>query len=414
MAVGTVTLVPPNDLIMATGDRRVIDGLELVFQMAPETEAPAEMHIYIPALKALNLAENATHNFHNLLPFRGAQVRDPLAWSKYINEAIEMWGGEAEVLMGQHHWPVWGNARVLDYMKVQRDLYKYVHDQTIRLMNMGLNAQEIAEALELPKSIAGAWHARGYYGAVRHNAKAIYQRYLGWYDGNPANLDPLPPVATGRKMIEYMGGIDAAVARARGDFEKGEYRFVAQVMSHAVFADPGHQGARALLADAFEQLGYLTESATWRNAYLFGAHELRNGMPNVPGRTPVSPDTMRALRVGQFFDTLAVRLNGPKAEGRRIVVNWRFTDTGEQYVLTLENATLNHVGGRQDPNADATLTLARPVLDAVMARQSTFRDEIAGGRMGLAGNAAKLVELMGLVEESSRMFEIVEPRKAVE
>jgi alkyl sulfatase BDS1-like metallo-beta-lactamase superfamily hydrolase len=410
MAAGSVSLIAPTDLVKRTGETRTLDGLEFVFQMAPESEAPAEFHMYIPRYKTLNMAENATHNFHNLLPFRGASVRDAFAWAGYLNEAVQIWGAEAEVLVGQHHWPVWGNERVVTHLKQQRDLYKYVHDQTVRLMNHGLTAAEIAERIDTPKSLQGAWHTRGYYGHARHNSKAIYQRYLGWYDANPASLDPLPPVETGRKMVEYMGGAAAVLARARADFEKGELRFVAQALSHVVFAEPANREARELLADAFEQLGYMTESATWRNAYLFGAQELRIGMPQVSPRTPVSPDTLKALRTSQLFDYLAVRLNGAKADGKRIVLNWRFTDTGEDIVLNLENCALTHSSGRQDAAADATLTLTRRTLDKIIQRATTFAEAAQAGDVKIAGDGSKLAELMGLMDDFRRMFEIVEPR----
>ncbi|HEX9468727.1 MAG TPA: alkyl sulfatase dimerization domain-containing protein, partial [Bradyrhizobium sp.] len=294
MAAGAVKLLRPTDLIMATGDKRSIDGLEFEFQMAPNSEAPAEMHFFVPRYKLLNLAENCTHNFHNLLPFRGADVRDALAWSKYLNEALQMWGGKADTMCGQHHWPVWGAERIDKMIRQQRDLYKFAHDQTIRLMNHGLTATEIAEAIKLPASLEGAWHGRGYYGHIRHNVKAIYQKYLGWYDANPVNLDPLPPVEGGKKYVEYMGGADAILARAAKDFAKGEFRFVAQAVSHLVFAEPDNQAARALLADTLEQLGYAAESATWRNAYLFGAQELRQGMPKAPPRPPMPLETLAA------------------------------------------------------------------------------------------------------------------------
>src|SRR6266478_2306587 len=292
MAAGSIALLRPTDLIMATGDKRTIDGLEFEFQMAPNSEAPAEMHFFIPHYQLLNLAENCTHNFHNLLPFRGADVRDALAWSKYLGEALQMWGGKAQAMCGQHHWPVWGVERIDTMIRQQRDLYKFAHDQTIRLMNHGLTATEIAETIKLPASLDGAWHARGYYGHIRHNVKAIYQKYLGWYDANPANLDPLPPVDAGKKYVEYMGGADAILERAVKDFAKGEFRFVAQAVSHLVFAEPDNFAARAMLA---------------------------------------------ALRTEQLWDVLGVHINGPKAEGKRIVLNWSFTDTGETFILDLEN-----------------------------------------------------------------------------
>jgi alkyl sulfatase BDS1-like metallo-beta-lactamase superfamily hydrolase len=411
MAAGAVALLRPTDLIIATGDKRIIDGLEFEFQMAPNSEAPAEMHFFVPRYRLLNLAENCTHNFHNLLPFRGADVRDALAWSKYLGEALQMWGGKADAMCGQHHWPVWGSERIDTMIRQQRDLYKFAHDQTIRLMNHGLTATEIAEAIRLPKSLDGAWHGRGYYGHIRHNVKAIYQKYLGWYDANPVHLDPLPPVESGKKYVEYMGGAAALLERARKDFAKGEFRFVAQAVSHLVFADPDNQAARALLADTFEQLGYAAESSTWRNAYLFGAQELRQGMPKAPPRSAMPRETLAALRTGQIWDVLGVRLNGPKAEGKRIVLNWNFTDTNETFMLNLENSALTYVEGAQASDADAGFTLARSVLDEVIAKLTTFPDAVGAGRIKVTGNSSRLGELMMLMDEFPRMFEIVEPKR---
>ena len=411
MAAGSVKLLRPSDLIMETGDKRTIDGLEFEFQMAPNSEAPAEMHFFVRRYKLLNLAENCTHNFHNLLPFRGADVRDALAWSKYLGEALQMWGGRADAMCGQHHWPVWGKQRIDTMIRQQRDLYKFAHDQTVRLMNHGLTATEIAETVKLPASLEGAWHARGYYGHIRHNVKAIYQKYLGWYDANPVHLDPLPPVESGRKYVEYMGGAATILDRAAKDFANGEFRFVAQALSHLVFADPGNQAARALLADTLEQLGYAAESATWRNAYLFGAQELRQGMPKASPRPPMPRETLAALGTGQLWDVLGVRLNGPNAEGKHIVLNWRFTDTREDFVLTLENCALTYVEGAQAATADASFSLPRTVLDEVISSQTSFPEAVAKGNIKYTGNATRLAELMKLMDEFPRMFEIVEPRR---
>jgi alkyl sulfatase BDS1-like metallo-beta-lactamase superfamily hydrolase len=411
MAAGSVALLRPTDLIISTGDTRVIDGVEFEFQMAPNSEAPAEMHFFLPRYKLLNLAENCTHNFHNLLPFRGADVRDALAWSKYLGEALQMWGGKADAMCGQHHWPVWGRDRIDTMIRQQRDLYKFAHDQTIRLMNHGLTAAEIAETIKLPESLEGAWHGRGYYGHIRHNVKAIYQKYLGWYDANPVNLDSLPPVESGRKYVEYMGGADAILERAAKDFDNGEFRFVAQALGHLVFAEPDNARARAMLADTLEQLGYQAESATWRNAYLFGAQELRLGMPKMPARPPMARETLAALRTGELWDVLGVRLNGPKAEGKRIVLNWNFTDTGETFILNLENSALTYVAGAQADNADAGFTLARSVLDEVIAKLTSFPEAVSAGRIKFTGNPMRLAELMSLMDEFPRMFEIVEPKR---
>ena len=407
---GTVTLIPPTRIVTAPIETHHIDGVEIVFQLAPETEAPAEMHMFYPALRALNLAENATHNLHNTYPIRGAQVRDANAWARYLNEALARFGPDTDVVFAQHHWPVWDNHRVLDFLTKQRDLYKYLHDQTVRLMNQGWKAAEIAERLTLPKSLSETWHVRGYYGTLSHNSKAVYQRYLGWYDANPANLNPLPPVERGRKYVEYMGGAHAAIARALGDFERGEYRFVAEAMSHVVFADPSNVQARRLGADALEQLGYAAESATWRNAYLLGAFELRQGQPNTVARAPVSPDVLRAMSVEQIFDLLGVRLNGEKAEGRRIVINWIVQDLGRSFALNLENCALTYLADRRSDPADATVTLARATLDRLILRDLPFADAMQSGSVRVDGDPAKLVELLDLLDEFTLMFEVVEPK----
>jgi alkyl sulfatase BDS1-like metallo-beta-lactamase superfamily hydrolase len=409
ISAGTVTLIAPTDLIRRDHETRTIDGVEIVFLMAPESEAPAEMHMFYPGFACLNMAENTVRNFHNLLPFRGAEVRDARAWSRYIDIALATFGDRTDVLIGQHHWPLWGRDAILDYLAKQRDLYKFVHDQTLRLANLGHTPNEIAEMLELPDSLAREWYARGYYGTLRHNSKAVYQKYLGWYDGNPAHLDPLPPSAAARKYVEYMGGMSAALARARADFQDGHYRWVAEVANHLVFAEPDNLEARQLAADAYEQLGYLAEAATWRNSYLFAAHELRHGPPTLAGRTGVPADALAALPVDTFFDLLAVRLNGPKAAGRRTVLNWVFTDTQESIVLNLENCALTHRRAPPSPRADATLTLTRATLNAVMLQQTTFIEAVGSGRLAIEGQAAKLVELMALFDHFSPTFPIVEP-----
>ncbi len=408
---GTVTLIPPTRTIRAPIEAHRVDGIEIVFQVTPETEAPAEMHMFYPALRALNLAENATHNLHNIYPIRGAQARDANAWARYLNEALDRFGPETDVVFAQHHWPVWGNRRALDFLGRQRDLYKYLHDQTVRLMNHGYKAAEIAERLTLPKSQGATWHVRGYYGTLSHNAKAVYQRYIGWYDANPANLNPLPPVERGRKYVEYMGGAEAVIRRAHEDFAKGEYRFVAEAMSHVVFADASNVEARRLGADALEQLGYAAESATWRNAYLLGALELRRGQPAPIARAPISPDVVRAMSLELFFDFLAVRLNGEKAEGIRTVINWVFPDLGRTCVLNLENCALTYLADRRSASADATVTLDRSALNRLVLRELSVADAIERGLVAVDGNPAKLAELFGLLDDFSITFEVIEPKR---
>jgi alkyl sulfatase BDS1-like metallo-beta-lactamase superfamily hydrolase len=409
---GTVTLIPPTRSIERPVETVHLDGVEIVCQLVPETEAPAEMHMFFPALRALDIPENATHNLHNLYPLRGAQVRDANAWARYLDQALDLFGGDADVLLAQHHWPVWGGARLREYLARQRDLYKYLHDQTVRLMNRGLRAPEIAERLTLPRSQASTWHVRPYYGTFSHNAKAVYQRYLGWYDGNPASLDPLPPVERARKYVEYMGGAAAALARAQEDLARGEYRFVAEVASHLVFADPSSAAARALGADALEQLGYAAESATWRNAYLQGAMELRQGTSAAAARAPISPDLVRGMGLDLFFDYLGVRLDGEKADGRRARINWVFPDLGQRYALTLEHAALTARAGRQHRDADATVTLDRAVLDRLVLRELTFPDAVRAGLARLEGDAAAVVGLFELLDDFALLFPVVEPRRA--
>jgi alkyl sulfatase BDS1-like metallo-beta-lactamase superfamily hydrolase len=408
---GTVTLVPPTRTIVAPMETHRLDGVEVVFQLAPETEAPAEMHMFYPELRALNLAENATHNLHNVYPIRGAQVRDANAWAKYLDEARDRFGRRADVAFAQHHWPVWDTPRVLDFLARQRDLYKFLHDQTVRLMNHGYKAAEIAERLTLPKSLAATWHVRGYYGTLSHNAKSVYQRYIGWYDANPANLNPLPPVERGRKYVEYMGGAAAAIGRAREDFARGEYRFVAEAMSHVVFAEPGNVEARQLGADALEQLGYATESATWRNAYLLGARELRQTRPESSARAPVSPDVVRAMPLDLFFDYLAVRLDGGRAEGRRLVIDWVIADLDQRYAMNLENCALTYLPDRRSDRPDATVTLERPVLSRLILRELELTEAIAQRLVAIEGDASAVVDLFGLIDDFTLMFEVVEPKR---
>jgi alkyl sulfatase BDS1-like metallo-beta-lactamase superfamily hydrolase len=407
---GTVTLIPPTRIIKDPIETHRVDGVEIVFQLAPETEAPAEMHMFYPASRALNLAENATHTMHNIYPIRGAEVRDANAWARYLNEAIDRFGRNTDVVFAQHQWPVWGNQRVLDYLGKQRDLYKFLHDQTVRLMNHGHTADEIAERLALPESLTKTWNVRGYYGTVSHNVKAIHQRYLGWYDANPAHLNPLPPVERGKKYVEYMGGAAMVIQRAREDFDRGEYRFVAEAMSHVVFADPSNTQARSLGADALEQLGYAAESATWRNAYLVGAQELRQGLPAAGGRALPNPFTARAMSLDSVFDYLGVRLNGDKAAGRITVINWVFSDLGRRYVTTLDNCALTYLPDRASDQAAATVTLERPVLHRLMLGETPLVDAVQQGLVAVDGDASAVAELFSVFDNFPPMFEIVEPK----
>jgi alkyl sulfatase BDS1-like metallo-beta-lactamase superfamily hydrolase len=410
VALGTITLIAPTATIDKTVEKRVIDGVEIVFQLAPDSEAPSEMLMYFPQFRVLDMAEDVTHNMHNLYTIRGSEVRDGKLWSRYISEAMETFGEKSDVIIAQHHWPVAGQARVVALMKKQRDMYKFINDQSLRLLNLGYTPGEIAETLHMPASLEQEWSARGYYGTLRHNAKAVYQKYLGWYDANPADLDPMPPAENARKTVEYMGGADAVIARARGDFAKGEYRWVASAMNQLVFADPANRAARELGADALEQLGFQAEAATWRNAYLVGAMELRNGVPKILGNNTANADTLKALNNEMFFDFLGVRLNAAKAEGKTMVINWSFTDSNQRIALNLDNSALTYVAGKQAPNADATVTLPRATLDAVALQRTTFADAVKAGLVKIDGDPRKLDELMSMLDTFKVMFEVVEPK----
>ncbi|MBK6614579.1 alkyl sulfatase dimerization domain-containing protein [Ottowia sp.] len=410
LAGGTTTLIAPTSTIEKTTEERTIDGVPFVFRLVPSSEAPSEMLIHLPQQRVLNMAEDVAHTMHNLYTIRGAEVRDGNLWAKYIDQARLDFGDKSDMMITQHHWPVTGRERVVDLLAKQRDMYKFINDQTLRLLNHGLGPQDIAEQLRMPASLEREWSARGYYGTLRHNAKAVYQKYLGWYDANPANLDPLPPVPYAKKTVEYMGGADAVLARAREDFKKGEYRWVASAMNQLVFADPANSAARELGADALEQLGYQSEAATWRNAYLAGAMELRGGVPKIPARSSSNPDTLKATSNELYFDYMAVRLNAAKAEGKKVVINWNFTDSKQQLALTLENSALTHAPG-QARNADATLTLSRATLDAITLRQTTFPEAIQSGQIKLEGDRAKIGELLGMLDTFEQMFPIVEPKK---
>jgi alkyl sulfatase BDS1-like metallo-beta-lactamase superfamily hydrolase len=406
---GEITLIVPNDIIKTTGEKRIIDGVEFDFQMAPRTEAPAEMLIYLPQFKALCTAEDATHTLHNLYTLRGAQVRDAAAWWKVLNEARELYGDKAEVIFAQHTWPVWGHDNIINFLEKQRDLYKYIHDQTLHLMNQGHTLTEVGNLLTLPPSLSNEWYNRGYYGSISHDAKAVYQRYLGWYDSNPANLDPLSPVDAGKKYVEFMGGASNVIAKARDYYKKGEYRWVAQVLNHVVFADPTNQAAKNLEADALEQLGYQTENATWRNNYLTGAEELRHGVPNIPIVASVSKDVLQAMPIGMFLDYMGIRLNGIKAQGKKILLNFNFTDTRENYALALQDSVLIYTPNKQFINADATLSLSRATFNNIVLHEKKFAQGIKDGSIKMTGNKDKVEEMMGLFDTFPPMFNIVTP-----
>lgn len=410
--IGTGTLIPPTMTIEEEVETHVVDGVKIIFHLALESEAPSEMFMHFPELRALNTAEIGVQTMHNLCPLRGAQVRDARMWSRYLDEALDRYAPTADVVFAQHNWPTWGNERIRTYLRQQRDLYKHLHDQTVRLMNHGLTGVEVAEAMKLPESLAGTWANRGFYGTISHNVKAIVQRYLGWYDGNPAHLHTLPPEASGPRYVEYMGGADALLKKARADFARGEYRWVAEVTNHLVFADPTNQAARALCADALEQLGFAAESSTWRNAYLLGAQELRKGVPRLR-RRHVSRDLVSVLPLELLIDTFAVRLDGEKAQGECMEIEWSNPDTGERIAMRLENATMTYLPGAARAEPTARVSLTRAGLTALQMGEGTLAEVfvrlVGQGAIRVEGDAECVVRLLQMLDEFDPMFNVVEP-----
>jgi alkyl sulfatase BDS1-like metallo-beta-lactamase superfamily hydrolase len=396
---GTVGLIAPTVDITATGQEETVDGVRMIFQMTPHTEAPAEMNFHFPAQRALCLSENATHNLHNLLTLRGAEVRDPRIWSRYLAEAIELFGQDTDVAFASHHWPTWGPGNIARFLTEQRDLYAYLHDQTLRLLNQGYTGAEIAEVIDVPAALDAAWHTHGYYGSVSHNVKAVYQRYLGWYDGNPAHLWQHPPQAAAERYARLAGGVDQLIARAREFLDEGDLRFAAELASHAVFADPGSDEARDVLGQALQRLGYGSENATWRNCFLMGAMELHDGITP----TALAASGMaRALTVTQLFDTIAIRIDGPRAAGIALSVLWHFTDSDEHYLMELSNGVLSHRPTRRTPEADLDLTLTHPQLLGLLASGSL-------DGIGATGDPGVLQTIMGLTDEPDPSFPVITP-----
>lgn len=406
---GEPTLITPTVTINTTGEKLTIDGVDMEFQMAPNTEAPTEMLVYLPQFKALCAAEDLTHTLHNLYTLRGAQVRDASAWWKTINQAIESYGDKIDVVFAQHHWPKWGKENIIPYMESQRDQFKYLLDQSLYLLNSGYKPIDLAETIQVPDAISKPWYNRGYYGSVNHNSKAVYQRYLGWYDSNPANLHPIPTVAAAKKYVQYMGGINALIKQAKIDYAKGEYRWVAEVMKQAVFADPNNKQARELQADAFEQLGYQEENPTWRNEYLMGAYELRNGLPkNTIVLTSI--DTVKAMNINMLLDYMGLRINTQKAAGKDMKFNMHFTGSSElNYAVNLKNSVLIYTPNKTYANADVDVTWPKDSMIGILFGVTTIDKQIADGNLKIEGNQAMLQELFSVQDNFDPLFNIVTP-----
>ncbi|GAB3389685.1 alkyl sulfatase dimerization domain-containing protein [Humibacter soli] len=401
-STGQAGIVPPTVEIAKTGETRTIDGVEIEFQMAPGTEAPSEMHFYLPGYRALCMAENATHTLHNLLTLRGALVRDPHVWSQYLTEALVRYGDRADVIFTSHHWPTWGNDEVKAFLGIQRDLYGYLHDQTLRMLNKGMTGAEIAEVIQLPPALVGSWSTHGYYGSVSHNVKAIYQRYMGWFDGNPARLWPHPPQALAERYVAAIGGVDRVVELAREAYDSADYRWAATLLDHAIFADASHAAARTLYADTLEQLAYGAENGTWRNFFLSGATELREGNFGTPTAT-AAPLVLAQLSPEQIFDAISITVDGPKAWDLDLALDITLSDLDRTFHLTLKNGVLVYVEREADGSAALHLTLTKPRLLALVAGDS------ASDGLGIEGDPAALQQLVGVLDPGDPDFDIVLP-----
>lgn len=412
-STGEATLIPPTVDVTHTGQILVIDGVEIEFQLTPGTEAPAEMNFFFPQYRALCTAENTSHTLHNILTLRGAQVRDARGWATYLTETISMWGDRLDLVFASHHWPTWGRERSVEFLSMQRDVYAYLHDQTLRLMNQGWTGIEIAEQMKLPPAMESAWHVHGYYGSVSHNIKAIYQRYMGWYDGNPARLWRHTPSEAGRRYVKALGGVQAAVAVAQSAFDDGDYRWAAEVLDHVIFADEQNVEARNLQAAVLEQLGFGAENGTWRNAFLSGAAELRHGVFGTPV-SPASPDLLNALTVDQILSSIAIRIDGPQAWGMNLTLALTVTDEAqvsepETYLMQLRNGVLAHWSSSDVESTVTTFTLRRRDLVSILTGQKDMASLINDGSVAVKGDPAVLSALMGVLAPVDPNFAIVSP-----
>ncbi len=407
IAAGEQVFIPPTREIERTGESITIDGIEVVFQMTPGAEAPAEFNIWIPHIKALCSAETATSTLHNVQTLRGAKVRDAKAWADYLTETLRLWGDDVEVLFASHHWPRFGNDVIRTHLGNQRDAYKYIHDQTVRRMNKGETPTEIAEGLVLPPALQKDWSVRGYYGTVSHNSKAVYDRYMGWYDGVPANLNPYPPVERATKMVAAIGGRKALHKQAQAAFDAGDYRWAVELANIGVFSDPTDTVSRRILADSYEQLGYQSESAVWRNIYLSGAKELRQGRPD--GYIETGPNyLMQATPMADFLDLLETTLVPERAGATTLAFNIVDSVSGDHFAITLRNSVI--VSEKGVTIADApTLTAPKPVLLGILFGQAPLDAMIAGGYVKLDGDGAPIRTLIPMLERPTIDFNIIEP-----
>ena len=403
---GLSAILAPTVLIDKPAQALDVDGVKFVFHNVPNAECPAELSFSIPDKKLYDGAENLAQTMHNLLPIRGAKVRDSLRWSTYMEQALDH-VQDADVYIASHSWPIWGNARIKEFITKHRDVYKYTHDQTVRLINAGYTQREIADRVKLPKSLAQYLGTRGYYGDLRHNVKAVYQFYLGWYDGNPAHLNPLPPQESAKRYLELIGGADKAVAAAQAAYERGDYRWAAELLNHAVLGDAANKSAKELLAKTYDQMGYASEASTWRNSYLTGAMELRNGPPTKGIAKATIIEMLKQTPVERFLEAMAGGLDGPAAEGKDFKINLVLTDLKESYVLWIENSVLHFKKAPVATDANATLTLTKDIFVKMIAGTAGIKDTLMSDDLKVDGSKIDLVRFFSLIEKSSGVFPIV-------
>jgi alkyl sulfatase BDS1-like metallo-beta-lactamase superfamily hydrolase len=412
VSAGATGLIAPTRLISKPIEEFDVDGVKMIFQNTPNTEAPREMNTYIPELKALWMAENVIASLHNIYTLRGAQVRDPLAWSKYIAEALYLFGLEAEVLFASHHWPRWGNVRVQEVLRGQRDLYANMNNQVLHLANSGVTINQVHNVYEVPKEIQQKWFCRGYHGSPQHNARGVIQRYLGFWDCNPATLIPLSPADSAPLYVEMMGGSEKILARGRELHDAGQYLLATEIVNKLVQAEPDNADAKDLLADIFEQLGYQQENPGLRNSFLAGAYELRTGIPQGEAGSTSSPDVIRAMTTELFLNFLGIRMDSRKAERLRFTINLVTPDNGEKFIVEMENATLTNIKGFQAAKPDLTLTINRSDLEQTMMGAKTLDAQLADGTAKAEGDVGVLQKLAETMVDFDPRFEIMPGTKA--
>jgi alkyl sulfatase BDS1-like metallo-beta-lactamase superfamily hydrolase len=407
VSIGNVTLIAPTHVIEKDIEELTIDGVKMIFQNTPNTEAPAEMNTYFPDKKLLWMAENVNATFHNIYTLRGAPVRDALRWSKYINEALQRFGKEAEVMFASHHWPRWGNKRIQEVLRGQRDLYANINNQVLHLANQGVTINQVHNVYETPKSIGQQWYNRGYHGSPEHNSRGVINRFLGFWDANPATLIPLSPADSAPLYVEMMGGADKIMARGKELHDSGKYFHAQEILNKLVQAEPQNQAAKDLLADVFEQIGYQQENPGLRNSYLAGAFELRSGIPQGEQLDSAGPDVVRAMSTELFLDFVGIRMDSRKAEDMAFTINLITPDNGEKFIVELSNATLTNIEGFQAKDADLTITINRSDFEAVMAGKKSLQAQIDDGTAKAEGNSEIIKQLASTLTVFDPRFEIL-------